>query len=73
MSSYLSTIYLSIFKKAKRYSDAIDVGPYVKHDHGPYVVLHEGPNSGHIYRDQNLDLCLGTQLWSYEGTKMWTY
>ena len=70
-------------------------GPYVKHDHGPYVVLHgpvwtllqnvdlqsqvqildphEGPKCGPIYRDQNLDLSIGTKLWSYVGTKMWTY
>ena len=70
-------------------------GPYVKHDHGPYVVLHgpvwtllhnedlqskvqildlhQGPKCGPIYRDQNLDLSIGSKLWSYVGTKIWTY
>ena len=32
---------------------------------GPYLDLHVGPKCGPIYRDQNLDLCIGSKLWSY--------
>ena len=50
-------------------------GPYAKHDHGPYVVLH-GPVRTLLQNEdlqswvqildlQNLDLYIGTKIWTY--------